>query len=409
MDTLRRQPGDGKTQAKKSNAMSLLVEETGLVQTLPSQRRLKVLHVTPTFHPEVGGIETMIDELTDHLRLYHTDSEIAHISVSHKRLRDETISGKRIYRIPLFGSRLLGLAPHLRNIVRGFDLIHVHDPHLMAITANVILFARAQPVVLSTHGGYHHTKNLGLWKKLHEKLALRSMLKAYTTILASSAADYQHFSKFSERVVLCPNGVNVDRFQLPKRRQARADRWIYWGRFSVNKRLDRIIACVAQARRAGFEVDLCICGPDFDGISDDLRNQIAIEGLNGCVELKPFLPIEALKEELATRTVFITASEHEGFGLSIVEAMAAGCLIVCRDMAPLNDFVQQGVNGMFLQFDGGDQDRTRLIKFLQMEEAALEYSSNNSMMRAALHSWQGVVPAFAFAYQAALAKASPHS
>lgn len=386
--------------------MTLLVDETGPAQALPSGRRLKTLHVTPTFYPEVGGIETMIDELTDHLRLHQIDSDIAHISTSHKRLHKDKIADKQIWRIPLYGSRLLGLAPHLRDVARGFDLVHVHDPHLMAITANVLLFGGAQPTILSTHGGYHHTKKLALLKRLHEKLALRSALKAYTAVLASSTADYQHFSKFSEHVILCPNGVNVDRFRLPQKKYARADRWIYWGRLSVNKRLDRLIACVAQARRIGLEIDLCICGPDFDGIGNSLRRQIAAEGLSGYVELKPFLPLEALKDELATRTVFVTASEHEGFGLSIVEAMAAGCLIVCRDMAPLNDFVQQGANGIFLRFDGGDSDRAQLARLLEMEEIAVKRGFDESMKRAASHGWQGVAPAFVSAYRDALLKAS---
>lgn len=388
--------------------MTLPIDQAHSLQT-PSAPKLRVLHVTPTFHPDVGGIETMIDELTDHLRLHHIDCEIAHISVSHRTLREEAISGKRVWRIPLLGNRLVGLAPRLRDVARSFDLIHVHDPQMMAITTNVLLFGGTQPVVLSTHGGYHHTKRLNFWKNLHEKVLLKSAVNRYTAVLASSAADYDHFSKFSERVILCPNGVNTERFRLAQKRHARADRWIYWGRFSTNKRLDRVIACVAQARTAGFEVDLCICGPDFDGIGNDLRRQIAADNLNGCVELKPFLPIEALREELATRTVFISASEHEGFGLSIVEAMAAGCLIACRDMPPLNGFVRQGVNGTFLRFDGGDQDRVQLTELLKMEGAAVEHGANDSMKRAASHSWQGVVPAFVTAYRDALAGASARS
>lgn len=387
--------------------MALLSDQD--IPPLTGVPRLRVLQITPTFHPDVGGIETMIDDLTDHLRLHHIDSEIAHVSVSHKALREETISGKRIWRIPLLGSRLMGLAPRLRDLARGFDLIHVHDPHLMALTANMVLFGGAQPAVLSTHGGYHHTKRLSFWKRMHERFLLQTALKTYAVVLASSGADYQHFRKFSEHVILCPNGVNVDRFRMSQKRHARPDRWIYWGRLSINKRLDRVIACVTQAREAGFQVDLCICGPDFDGISDQLRQQIAHEGLNGSVEVKPFLPLEALREELATRTVFITASEHEGFGLSIVEAMAAGCLIVCRDMAPLNDFVQQGVNGTFLKFDGGGQDRNRLSELLGMASAAVEHGSSESTKRAASYSWQGVVPAFVSAYQRALEGSSSQS
>jgi alpha-1,3-mannosyltransferase len=367
---------------------------------------MRVLQVTPTFFPEVGGIETVINELTNQLSLHQIDSEIAHISIAHERLRQETNAGKRIWQVPMLGSRLIGLAPQLRHVVGGFDLIHVHDPQLAAITASVVLFGSGRPAVLSTHGGYHHTERLAFWKRAHEKLLLRSALNAYTSILASSSADYNRFRQFSNRVVLCPNGVNIERFRLSKKTSRRANRWIYWGRFSKNKRLDRVIACVAQARTAGFDVDLCICGPDFDGISDELKRQIAAADLSQCVEIKPFLSIGALREELTTRTVFITASEHEGFGLSIVEAMAAGCLILCRDIEPLNNFVRHGENGIFLQFDGGSEDGARLTRLLQMEENGVLHASNASQERAASYSWQSAITVFVSSYRDAVAGSS---
>jgi len=365
---------------------------------------MRVLQVTPTFFPEVGGIETVIEELTNQLTAQHIESEIAYVSTSHKKFRAVTNDSKRVWQIPLVGGRLFGLAPRLVDVVRQFDLIHVHDPQLAAITANVVLFGAGKPAVLSTHGGYHHTKRFAYWKRAHERVLLRSALNVYESVLASSASDYAHFSQFSSRVVLCPNGVNVDRFRLPLRTSARANRWIYWGRLSKNKRLDQVIACVAQARRAGFDVDLCICGPDFDSIGDDLLCQIMTEGLGEYVQVKPFLPIESLKDELAKRTVFITASEHEGFGLSIVEAMAAGCLIVCRDLPPLNNFVKAGLNGIFLQFDGTSDDRARLTALLLMEESAVARGSQISQERAASYGWESAITAFIDSYREALAE-----
>jgi len=46
--------------------------------------------------------------------------------------------------------------------------------------------------------------------------------------------------------------------------------------------------------------------------------------LQDAVRFEPYLDKAALHAELAQRGVYITASEHEGFGLSLVEALAAG-------------------------------------------------------------------------------------
>ncbi|KJC49479.1 hypothetical protein UP09_07205 [Bradyrhizobium sp. LTSP885] len=377
-------------------------ENAATARPAGSKRKIRVLQVTPTFYPEVGGIETVIEELTAHLGHYDIESEIAHLSLANKTLQKEIHAGRCVWRVPLIGSRLIGLAPQLRKISEDFDLLHVHDPQLAAITASVMLFGRAKPAVLSTHGGYYHTSQLGLAKAIHEKILMRPALKRYGKVLASSAADYAWFKNYSTRVSLCSNGVNIERFQLPSKTLLNANRWIYWGRLSRNKRLDRVIACVAQARKAGAAVDLCICGPDFDGLQQELKRQIVDAGLTKCVELKPFLSIEALRDELASRAVFITASEHEGFGLSIVEAMAAGCLIICRDMDPLNRFVRDGENGLFLDFDGGVQDEARLARFLAMGESTVVDASKASEKRAASYSWQTAVVPFVDAYHQAL-------
>jgi len=364
---------------------------------------MRVLQVTPTFYPEIGGIEAVVDELTSHLGLHQIDTEIAHVSPAHKDYREEVIAGKRVWRVPMLGNRLVGLAPRLRDLIKRFDLIHVHDPQLAALTANVALYRGDKPAVLSTHGGYHHTKKFAFWKMAHEKILMRSALKIYSAVLASSQADYSRFQKYSERIVLCPNGVNVGRFQIPGKECYDTRRWIYWGRLSKNKRIDRAIACVSQARKLGFEVDMCICGPDFDGISDELKAQITGEGLAKCIQIKPFLAAEALRDELTARVVFITASEHEGFGLSILEAMAAGCIILCRDIEPLNGFIEQGTNGLFLNFDGAGHDDAKLTRLLQMSEAQVATSSKSSQQFATAYDWDRAVSNFVKSYQSALA------
>jgi len=61
-------------------------------------------------------------------------------------------------------------------------------------------------------------------------------------------------------------------------------------------------------------------------------------------------------EEIRQRAVFITGSEYEGFGIGILEAMAAGKIVLCRDMAPINGFVERGATGFFLDFDMGEKD-----------------------------------------------------
>jgi alpha-1,3-mannosyltransferase len=195
----------------------------------------------------------------------------------------------------------------------------------------------------------------------------------------------------------------VKRFNAvaPEQRKG-LDRWIYWGRLSRNKRVDLIIDYAAHARDMGRPVDLLICGRDFDRLLPELESQVRRLQLTNSVHFESFLDDAALRSELEHRSVYITASEHEGFGLSVVEAMAAGLVVVCRDMSPLNTFVSQGVNGLLLRFDGGARDLSALGELLSSGPERAASLSVEARRAANEHDWDVAAPRFVEHYRAVM-------
>src|SRR6202022_4211632 len=110
------------------------------------------------------------------------------------------------------------------------------------------------------------------------------------------------------------------------------------------------------------------------------------------VRFEPFLDDAALRSELTERSVYITASEHEGFGLSVVEAMAAGLIVICRDMVPLNSFIEHGDSGWMLQFDGSDADLQGLAQLLSSTEEKIARMSDAARQAASAYDWDVAVP-----------------
>lgn len=356
---------------------------------------MKILSITPAFAPQIGGIEMVVQELSTRLNALGHQVDVAHVHTAHRSLHTEQLGGLTVHRVPLLGHRLLGLAPALGPLAAGYDLIHVHDPQLMAITASVRLFAGSVPAVLSTHGGFHHTQQLSLFKCLFERFGLRRALSHYRSVLASSVADEAYFRGFSDRVALCSNGVATDKFGVvPVDQDRPLNRWIYWGRLSRNKRVDQLIDTVALAHREGLPVDLLICGRDADGLADQLKAQVVSLGLTSAIRFESHLDDEALLRELHTRGVYVTASEHEGFGLSVVEAMAAGLFVLCRDMTPLNTFVQAGANGGFLGFDAQRNDVQTLSWLGAVDDQGRARGRHAAKAVADLYGWDGVVKQF---------------
>jgi len=355
---------------------------------------MRVLHVTPTFSPTVGGIESVVSKLSGQLARCGTDADVAHVAVGLNR-KEEFIGGTRVWRVPLYGHRLLGVAPGLASVASAYDLLHVHDPQLSAITANVALFGRGVPAVLSTHGGFWHTASFRSAKRIYCRTGLKSVLGYYSLLLASSKSDLAAFSEYSARVVLAENGVDVESFSGVRASTRRSVfRWIYWGRLANHKRIDAVIGLVARARALGCPIDLVVCGADVDRVAPGLNEAIARSSLNGAIRLRPALRESQLLDELSGRGVFVTASQHEGFGLTVIEAMAAGLLVICRDIAPLNEFVADSVHGARLAFDGGEADDQRLMRVLKAPPHEVESMSAAARTTAARYAWPTAVKRF---------------
>lgn len=368
---------------------------------------MKVLSVTPTFFPKIGGIETVVAELALQMRKLGVEMDVAHVATEHKSFSVEDVNGIQVFRVPLYGHRLIGLAPALGKLSRDYDLLHVHDPQLLAISASVRSFCSDLPAVLSTHGGFNHTAKLSLFKRIYEKTLLKSMLGHYQEVLATSVGDELYFKQFSSRVALCSNGVHVEKFsRVPawesSEKLKNTRRWIYWGRLSKNKRIDLLIDYVALAKKLGFLVELLICGQDFDGLSNELMAKVKSLGLDEQIKFEAFLSDQDLLSELSQRGVFITASEHEGFGLSVVEAMAAGLIVICRDMVPLNSFITHDASGFFLNFDGKEHDQNTLKKLLSMDQSKGELITSQARLLADEYDWRNAAKVFLRHFQSVL-------
>jgi alpha-1,3-mannosyltransferase len=363
---------------------------------------VKILSITPIFFPALGGIQQVVLELALRVREHGVHMDVAHVAAGLNHVT-ETVQGVTVHRVPLYGNRFFGWAPALRKLVQNYDLLHVHDPQLMAISANVRYTCGNMPAVLSTHGGFWHTNRGYVLKRIYERTMIRGAAGHYQRVLASSVGDYDYFKRYVDRISLCSNGVQVKEFNTVVQVATRNSfKWIYWGRLSRHKRLDLVIDYAHHARRRGFPVDLLVCGQDCDGLMSELKAQVDRLQLGGFVRFEPFLDDAALRIELAERNVYITASEHEGFGLSVVEAMAAGLIVICRNMVPLNSFMEHGRSGWLQQFDRSPTDFERLAQLLSSTPEQVASMSDAARQAASLHDWAVAVPRFVGHYRDAL-------
>jgi L-malate glycosyltransferase len=113
----------------------------------------------------------------------------------------------------------------------------------------------------------------------------------------------------------------------------RGARWLAVGRVSPNKGLESTIAAlaVARAHRDPDATQLLIGKPATDSYDAALHRYAAELGLAGAVRFAGHASDATVASAYAGADVLVVTSEHEGFCVPVVEAMAAGLPVVAFD------------------------------------------------------------------------------
>ena len=110
-------------------------------------------------------------------------------------------------------------------------------------------------------------------------------------------------------------------------------RWLAVGRVSPNKGLQSTVAALAVARAHGdADATLQLVGkPATDSYVAALHRYVAELGLAGAVHFSGHASDATVAAAYAHADVLVVTSEHEGFCVPVVEAMAAGVPVVAFD------------------------------------------------------------------------------
>ncbi len=294
---------------------------------------VRIVQVVRQYTPSRGGLEDVVSNLSRSLVSRGFDVRVVTLDRLFRSpegilpLR-EVIDGVEIVRIPWRGSSRYPFAPAVFRHIGDADLVHVHG---IDFFYDALAWSRPfhrKPLVATTHGGFFHTRNYATIKKLWFQTATRASALAYDALICCSQSDHQMFAPIAgRRARLIENGVDVEKFAglaqgAPRRRM------LTIGRFSVNKRLDRLLDAMAALKRMhpGWQLD--IVGSPSDQTEADLRAAIAARDLAESVHLHVGIANDEVRQLLSDASLFVSASEYEGFGLVAVEAMSAGLLPV---------------------------------------------------------------------------------
>jgi mannosyltransferase len=85
---------------------------------------------------------------------------------------------------------------------------------------------------------------------------------------------------------------------------------------------------------------------EHSGFADDLRKRIEAAGLQARIVITGELPIEDVQRWYRRLTMYAFTSRNEGFGLTLIEAMAVGAALVASRAGAAELVVEDGVTGV---------------------------------------------------------------
>lgn len=354
---------------------------------------MKILHVYNHFYPTIGGIERYIEDLCVELIKRGHKSDVCCLErdpVSGKKLpKKEIYKGITIHRIPcILDLKYYKIAPSILKIVKQYDIIHIHGIGFFSDFLSLTKKIHKKPIILSTHGGIFHTSKLYFLKKIYFLFWERLMLKNFGKIIAVSKNDEKLFSRISKKVIFIPDFIDYKKFSKIKRRPKKG-LLIFIGRISSNKRIDRLIELVYSLKSEGKNYELYIAGPDFEGEQKKLEELVRLRGLEKNVKFLGKISEKEKLELLSKAEFFVSASEYEGFGISVIEAMAAGVPVIVNDIEAFRNIIKNGENGFIVDFSNFNdviyliniKKRKKLLKISKNEKKTIRKYDVNFILK----------------------------
>lgn len=273
-----------------------------------------------------------------------------------------------------------GLLKYLKK--SDFDLFHCHAMGRIAGTVRQASLAKKVPYVLSFHGGCFDVPETELQEMLRP---LRGTLR-YGAVL-DRLIGLRHDPLKDASGVLCvgrnelaptrerypgklveylPNGVEVSHFRTPAAFEfrerygipARRKMMLSVSRIDYQKNQISLLEPLLRLTKKGEDWHLVLIGPATSKwYYEKLTRLVAQGGLMDRVTIIPGLGPDspALPAAYQTADLFVLPSQHEPFGIVVLEAWSAGVPVLVSKVGGLRYLVEENVTGFFCDPAKGEE------------------------------------------------------
>jgi len=241
----------------------------------------------------------------------------------------------------------------INHAERGYDVIHFHD----WLTAKAGLAAAketSRPAVATIHSTeFDRTANLSPvdWILGTERAAVRESDAVITVSNMMRDQLVQRFSADPSKLFVVYNGVSPSLFNGGRARQPALGEKVvlFHGRLSIQKGPDFFLKAARRVLDVMPGVQFVVSGKG--GMLQQLVNEAIALGIIGNVTFTGFVADEELPALYASADVYVLPSVSEPFGISVLEAMAAGVPVIVSKTAGVGESLKHCLRADFWDVD----------------------------------------------------------
>ena len=243
----------------------------------------------------------------------------------------------------------------LRLISRRFDVIEAdHMPYLPLFALRLVATVKNRQLVVTWHevwGRDYWMQYLGAAGRIAsfiERLAMR-LPNLIVADVDETANRLRACGVSDARVVVVPIGIDTDAISAVPRTQRDFD-VVCVGRLLEHKRVDVLMTALAHQRSLGTRLTCAIVGegPEFEALARQTRDLGIEDQVSFYGRVESHHDVWSL---IKSSAVLALPSVREGFGIVVLEAIAAGTAVVTSNHVDnqARSLVREGVTGLICE------------------------------------------------------------
>jgi N-acetyl-alpha-D-glucosaminyl L-malate synthase BshA len=276
--------------------------------------------------------------------------------MEHSRADFEIITYSGLVKIPFFRAFFFILFGFFRAIFKNFDIIHAHYALPQGFLGLLLKYFKRRPLIITVHGS-----DITLLAKnpLAGPIIGFVLGKADRVVAVSSFLkdEVKELGVPEEKIEVIYGGVAVSEDMEPFEPAGRAVTFI--GSLVPQKGVDVLIEAFKEVKTEDATLVIVGDGPERKRLEAMAPDNIQFLGRR-----------KGIKNVLEKSDLLVLPSKEEGFGLVLLEAMAAGVPVVATNVGGIGEIVEDGQSGILVEKDNPEQLAEAIDRVLQVGELA---------------------------------------